>query len=262
MGQSIGVFDSGLGGLSVYREIKKLLPNRRIIYFADQKNSPYGTKNQREIKKLTWKSIQFLLDKGCDPIVIACNTATTGGIDFYRQRFPGVSFVGVVPPIKPAAIASKNKKIVILSTTATSKSKYLKDLIKEFASDCKVWNLGCPELVEAVESGEVYGEKTKNVLRNYLDKPLKKGADVVVLGCTHFPFLEGVIKKIAGKNVKILAPSKPVALQVLKISQNYTRSWSKKGNERNEFFTSGIAVEVSVVASKLLKRKIEFKSAC
>ncbi|MCL5004276.1 MAG: glutamate racemase [Patescibacteria group bacterium] len=261
MGQSIGVFDSGLGGLSVYREIKKLLPGQRIIYFADHKNAPYGTRKEKEIRNLTIRAIEFLKQKSCSPVVIACNTATTGGIDFYRRKFPNISFVGVVPPIKPAAIGSKSKKIVILSTTATSKSKYLKRLIKWFARDCKVWNFGCPELVEAVENGTVDREKTKSMLRRYLDKPLKDGADSIVFGCTHFPFLSKVIKEVSGSGIKILEPSKPVATQVRRIYQNDQRSWSKNVKILDKFYTSGNSRTISQVATKLLKRGINFQNA-
>lgn len=277
MGRCVGVFDSGLGGLSVYREIKKLLPSQKVIYLADHKNAPYGTKKQAEIKKLTVNSIRFLLSRGCDPIVIACNTATTGGMEYYRKKFPGVVFVGVVPPIKPAAKFSKNKKIIMLSTQATSKSKYLRDLINEFAPDCLVWNFGCSELVRAVESGQTSGEKTGHALRKYLEKPLKDGADAVVLGCTHFPFLTAALRKIVGGGVRILEPSFPVARQVLNLYQNGTPkrgSLVQNNNKKltlkrgkfvvlkDEFYTSGDAQNASRVASKLLKRKIIFRDAC
>lgn len=261
MGQNIGVFDSGLGGLSIYQEVKKLMPNQKIIYFADYKNTPYGTKTQRQIRDLTVKAISFLERKNCGLVVLACNTATTGGIDYYRKNFSNLKFVGVVPPIKPAAKISPSKKIVVLSTTATSKSKYLKNLIHEFAADCKVWNFGCPELVEAVESGVVNSDKTKSELRKYLDSPLKDGADVIVLGCTHFPFLTNAIKKISGSKIKIIEPSKSVAGQTLSLYQKTQPKTLNFVPNGNEFYTSGNSMAISEVASKLLKIKINFKSA-
>jgi glutamate racemase len=261
MGQNIGVFDSGLGGLSVYRETKKLLPEQKIVYYADSRNAPYGTKNQKEIRKLTTNAIQFLASRRCEIIVIACNTATTGGIGFYRRRFPNSSFVGVVPPIKPAAKASKSKKIVVLSTAATAKSKYLKNLVKEFASGCKVWNFGCPKLVEAVENGTTDDDRTRIILKKYLDKPLKDGADTVVLGCTHFPFLKDVIRKIYGRKIKILDPSKPVAVQTNKLSKNTQRDTSKITRGKDCFYTSGNAKRLTKVASKLLKRRVGFRTS-
>lgn len=260
MGQNIGVFDSGIGGLSVYREIKKLLPNRRIIYLADHKNAPYGTKSQKKIKELTGEAVEFLVLKNCNTIVIACNTATTSGIDFYRRKFPSISFVGVVPPIKPAATASKSRKIIILSTTTTSKSRYLKGLIKEFAYDCEVWNLGCPELVEAVESGLINSLRTKYLLKKYLDKPINDGADAIVLGCTHFPFLRDTLKEIYGNKITIADSSKPVALQVLKLSKNKQPKSSKITKTKDYFYTSGNATKVSIVAYRLLSQSIIFKS--
>lgn len=261
MGQNIGVFDSGLGGLSIYREIKKLLPKQKIIYFADHKNSPYGTKTENEIKKMTISAIKFLELKNCGLVVLACNTATTSGIDFYRRKFPHLKFVGVVPPVKPAAKFSRNKKIAILSTTATAKSLYLKNLIVEFASSCQIFNLGCPELVGAVESGTVNSLETLRELRKYLDKLLREGVDVIVLGCTHFPFLMDPIKNISGKEIKVLEPSKSVARQTLRLYQKTQPKTSKFVPRGDEFYTSGNAGRVSWVASRLLKREIVFKNA-
>jgi len=260
MGQNIGVFDSGLGGLSVYREIKKLLPRHKIIYFADHKNAPYGTKSQSEIRSLTLAAIRFLLSKKCNPVVIACNTATTGGIEYYRRKFPDISFVGVVPPIKPAAKKGKNKKILILSTPYTSKSAYLKKLIKDYATGCQIFNLGCPEFVELVEKGILVGTEVERIIRKYLEQPVEEGVDVVVLGCTHFPFLKMVIRKVAGKGIKILDPSQPVASQVSSLYINSMRSHYKNVQTGDEFFTSENTLGASDVASKLLKRKVIFQA--
>lgn len=261
MGQiRIGIFDSGVGGLTVYQEIKKCLKNNPLVYFSDQKNVPYGLKSQRQIRRLTVDAIKLLKNADSDVVVIACNTATTGGVEYYRKKFPGLPIVGVVPPVKPAARLSKSKKIVILSTTATAQSPYQKRLMRQFAANCQVFNFGCPQLVKLTERGEVKGPKVEAVLKNFLAKPLKKGADVIGLGCTHFPFLKGVIRKIGGNKVKIIDTRHAVAQQVVRIVSRLEKLTQTMALEvgRESFYTSGDPKKVSQIASKLLQRKIRF----
>lgn len=258
MGFSIGVFDSGLGGLSIYREVKKLLPRTPLVFLADQKNLPYGNKTQKEIINFTSRGIEFLENKDCQIIVIACNTATTGGIDYYRRKFPHLKFVGVVPPIKLAARLTKTAKIIILSTNFTAKSDYLKNLIRRFAGACQVENLGCPDLVEIVEKGVSESASCQRPLRKHLDYLILNHYDAIVLGCTHFYFLINDIQKIYGQGLRIFDPSKAVAEQTQRV---WRRLLIKAGAEYadDHFFTTGQPREASRVGSKLLKKKIRFQ---
>jgi|SRR3989344_2085722 len=258
MGFSIGVFDSGLGGLSIYREIRKLLPRTPLVFLADQKNIPYGSKTRKEIRRFTSQGIEFLENKDCQLIVIACNTATTGGIDYYRRKFLRLKFVGVVPPIKLARQQTKNDKIIILSTNFTAKSLYLKNLIRRFANNFQVKSLGCPDLVRVVEQGNIESRSSQRILRKRLDHLILNNYDSLVLGCTHFSFLRSQIKKIYGRRLKIFDPSKAVAKQTQRVWRKIrTGTLSKGSNDR--FFTSGPIKEAFRVGSKLLEKKIEFK---
>lgn len=222
----IAVFDSGVGGLSIYQELKKQLPNENFVYLADQKNAPYGSRSSKEIRSLTLRCLKFLLSpSSLSPktypltpklIVIACNTSTTSGIEEYRASFPQIPIVGVVPVVKTAAEKTKNKKIAILSTVRTASSKYQEELIKKFCPNYKIFNLippnsqnppispnskllfniGCPSLVSLIEKGITDGKKIEKELSSILKPVIDAGCDTLVLGCTHYPFLEKTINKI------------------------------------------------------------------
>lgn len=206
----IGIFDTGLGGLGIFKEIKKLLPKESIFYFADTAHSPYGQRSNAEVKKYTLKSLKYLERIGCKIIVIACNTATVAGVSYYRQNI-SVPIIGTVPVIKTAVQATKNKKVALLATTSTIKSAYTDALIKKFAAGISVKKIACPGWVEAIENHQV----TNKILKKYLQKI--KDEDVIILGCTHFPLVSAKIKKLAKPKVKILDSNAAVARHVKKI---------------------------------------------
>ncbi len=208
----IGIFDSGIGGLSVVEEIKKILPNESIVYFADKDNFPYGEKTPKQIRKLSKRNVEWLLSKKVKLIVVACNTATVNAISFLRQEFPQISFVGMEPAIKPAAQMSK-KGIIVLSSPKASKSKQLELLIKKYTKGIKVFNIASLELVQAVEE-KWNDEKIKKVLEKILPQKVLDQVDVLVLGCTHFPLIKKLIQKFVGKNIKIIDSGKAVAKRV------------------------------------------------
>ncbi len=190
----IGILDSGIGGLSVLKEIKKLLPNEKIIYFADSKNCPYGTKKAEDVRRITKKIINFLIKKDCKIIVIACNSITSMLIRELRKEFK-IPFVGIEPAILMAARATKNGKIGVLATKMTTESDFFKETRNKVLSKIEIEIEIGRGLVELVEAGEVVGKRVERVVLDNLAKFKRKGVDQVVLGCTHYPFLLEEMKK-------------------------------------------------------------------
>src|SRR3990170_6618991 len=210
----IGVFDSGVGGLSIWRAMRRLLPEESLIFFADSGHVPYGEKSTDELHDLTGRVARFLLSQDAKIIVVACNTATVHAIGYLRETFPDVPFVGVVPVVKTLARRTRTGTIAVLSTPATAQSEYLAGLISEFAPDKEVINVGCEGLENMVEAGEVRTRQTAALLERHLAPVRTSRADVVGLGCTHYPFLRHRIKHLLGRGVTVYDPSRPVARRV------------------------------------------------
>ncbi|MEX2028340.1 MAG: glutamate racemase [Candidatus Curtissbacteria bacterium] len=250
----IGLFDSGVGGLSVMTEIGKALPNETFIFLADQLNNPYGAKTKRELEDLTEKITYFLMRQKIKALVVACNTATCYAIDYLRLNFD-IPIVGVVPAVKPAAGLSKNGKIAIMSTPATAKSAYLDSLILDFAKSKKSLKLGCEGLEESVEALDKKSWDT--LLDKYAKKIKNFGADVVVLGCTHFPFLKSEIKKRLGPKIRVIDSGQAIARRVKYLLAKKDELSGKKGKDL--FFTTGDPKEFSRVASALLGYDVSSK---
>ena len=210
--QSIGVFDSGLGGLTIWKEITQLLPNENTIYLADSKNAPYGQKTKDEIIELSVKNTDLLLDKGCKLIVVACNTATTNAISYLRNKYK-VPFIGIEPAIKPAALQTKTNAIGILATKGTLSSALFNQTSEKFASTVKVIEQVGEGLVPLIEQGKLDSLEMEVLLNKYLEPMLKANIDYLVLGCSHYPLLIPKIQKIVGNNVKIIDSGEAVAKQ-------------------------------------------------
>ncbi len=253
--QPIGILDSGVGGLSIWREIVSQLPHESTIYLADSKNCPYGNKSAEEIYLLAKQLVQFLVDKRVKLIVVACNTITVACLGKLREEFPTIPIVGTVPVIKTAVQQTKKKKIGILSTTATARSYYQKKLIKQFANDCDVVSVGGDKLVPMVEKGKIEGKEIQHVLDGVLQPFVEKHIDVLALGCSHFPFLKKEIHKILGLDVAILDSAEAIARQVRRVLAN-NNTLSSVDNATHEFYTTGDAAQFSSVASKLLESSI------
>lgn len=217
----IGIFDSGVGGLSVLREIKKRLPCESIIYFADSSNCPYGSKSEKETIHLARKNIEFLLDQGCKMIVIACNTVTAVAIERFRKEFH-VPFIGMEPALKPAALKTKTKKIGILATENTFKGKLFQQTCKKYGKGIDVIAQPGNGLVELVEDGDLESPETYDLLEKYLSPMMEMGVDILVLGCTHYPFLIRVIEKITHNRLDIIDPASAVAAQTLRILDSHS----------------------------------------
>ncbi len=211
----IGVFDSGIGGLSIWKEIISLLPNENTIYLADSKNAPYGQKSQQEIIDLSVKNTELLLKKGAKIIVVACNTATTNAIDYLRNNY-NVPFIGIEPAIKPAALKSKTKKIGILATKGTLSSKLFSDKVLRFENTEIVEQIG-EGLVPLIEQGKINSDEMDKLLQSHLQKLVQNNIDFLVLGCSHYPFLIDKITSIIGKNITIIDSGEAVARQTKRV---------------------------------------------
>ncbi len=248
----IGLFDSGVGGLSVWRAIRRLLPQESMLFLADSGHVPYGEKTAPEIQDLATRITRFLLDQDAKLVVVACNTATVHAIGHLRETFPGVPFVGVVPVVKTLARWTKTGTIAVLSTPSTSKSAYLAGLIEEFASDKRVINVGCDGLEDMVEKGSLRGRATLALLDRHLAPVVRSGADVVGLGCTHYPFLRSQIKKMLGPKVRVFDPSRPVARRVRHLLRE-ADALASGGSPTYRWFTTGDPEVFARVATKLLR---------
>ena len=216
---SIGIFDSGSGGLSVYRELKKLLPQERYLYFSDNAHCPYGEKTAVYIQDRARKITDFLLEKGADIIVVACNTATAAAIAALRAEYPQVPFIGMEPAVKPAALGTRSGVIGVLATAGTLKgSKYL-NTRGQYEDNVRIVEHVGEGFVELVEAGILDGEKAEKTVRASLQPLLDQGADTIVLGCTHYPFLQPVIERLSGPGVQVIDPAPAVARQTLHVLQ-------------------------------------------
>lgn len=236
MNKPIGVLDSGIGGLTVWREIAKELPSESTVYIADSKNVPYGTKTPDEIHELSRKLVQFLLKNKVKLIVVACNTITVTSLDKLRKEFPQIPIVGTVPVVKTAVEKTKKGKIGILSTVRTAQSQYQKYLIKKFARDLEVLNIGTDKLVPLIERGN--NSMIQIILHKELKPFVDAKVDVLALGCTHFPLIKDKIKKILGPKVFVLDSGPAIARQVRRVlARNKILSNSKEA--RHDFYTTG-----------------------
>ena len=214
---TIGIFDSGSGGLSVYREIVKLLPYERYVYYADNAHCPYGDKTADFIRDRARAITDFLLGKGADIIVVACNTATAAAIATLREEYPDVPFVGMEPAVKPAALGTETGVIGVLATAGTLKgSKYLKTKGR-FEDDVHIVEHVGEGFVELVENGTLDGPEAYATVKASLQPLLDAGADRIVLGCTHYPFLRPVVESLAGPGVQVIDPAPAVARQTVRL---------------------------------------------
>ncbi|HTG65792.1 MAG TPA: glutamate racemase [Flavobacterium sp.] len=209
--QPIGVFDSGIGGTSIWREIHNLLPNEKTIYLADSKNAPYGEKTKEEIIRLSMKNTDLLLDMNCKLIVVACNTATTNAIRELRAKYD-VPFIGIEPAIKPAAIHSKTQIIGILATKGTLNSELFNKTTEMFYHTKIIEQIGYG-LVELIENGQIESAEMTQLLHSYLNPMIEANIDFLVLGCSHYPYLIPQIRKIIPDHIQIIDSGLAVARQ-------------------------------------------------
>ncbi len=234
----IGVFDSGVGGLSLLRCIREELPGEDFIYVADSGYAPYGDKPGGYIERRSFAITEFLVEQKAKAIVVACNTATAAAIAKLRTAFD-LPIIGMEPGVKPAIAASQCKTVGIMATAETLKSEKFRLLTDRFCSDCNIVTQACPGLVERVEQDDLTGSKTVELVEKYVDALLSKGADIIVLGCTHYLFLAELISEVAGKDVKVTDTGVAVAREVhRRLKEAGIKSGENKiGSE--SFYTSG-----------------------
>lgn len=245
----IGLFDSGIGGTSIWKEINMLLPNEDTIYLADSKNAPYGQKSKDEIIHLSSKNTEYLLDKNAKLIVVACNTATTNAIKELRAKYD-VPFIGIEPAIKPAALHSETQKIGILATKGTLNSELFYKSVEKF-QDIKIIEQIGFGLVDLIENGQIESEEIKKLLKDYLTPMIEADIDNLVLGCSHYPYLIPEIKKILPVKIHIIDSGEAVAKQTKKVLLDTIglNNSSEKGSI--SFYTNGNPN----VLSSILKNK-------
>ncbi len=252
----IGIFDSGVGGISVLKHIHALLPHEDLIYLADSKYAPYGNKTAQEITQRCLILCDDLLQKNVKAIVVACNTATAAAIGQLRDTFD-VPIIGMEPAVKPAAEASKNGVIGVLATVGTLKSAQFAALLESYGRNVKVVTQGCVGLVECIERGELNTPQTKALIRQYCAPLLAEGADTIVLGCTHYPFVKEVIQDIVGKEITLIDTGAAVAKQLKRqLEENGLLSTSKE-NAEVCFWTNSEAENAEQVTEKLWGRRLE-----
>lgn len=209
----ITVFDSGVGGLGVLREMLPLFDGFHIRFVADRENAPYGVRSLEEVRRLTHQHARRMIAEGAELIVVACNTASAAALDSLRDEFADTAFVGMEPAVKPAAAATSSGVIGVLATEATFQGKLFASLIDQYGKDLKVVTRAAPEWVQMVESGQVSGPDVDAEVNRHIKPLLEQGADTLVLGCTHFPFLIEPIRRLAGNAVAVIDPAGAVARQ-------------------------------------------------
>jgi glutamate racemase len=259
----IGVFDSGVGGLSVWREIAGLMPNEPIIYLADQAHVPYGPRSLNEVRALTTRCINWLIEQGCSMVVIACNTASAAALNHVRRLYPNTPIVGMEPAVKPAATHTQTGVIGVLATQATFQGELFASVVMRFASHVKVIEQPCPgwvKLVEGAAQDENALENCQPLINHYVGPLLDAGADALVLGCTHFPFLSQAIRchidewsaqHQPGYQINLIDPSAAVARQTMRVRDAHGLSQAVESPLR-KFYTTGDAASFQKLAQRLL----------
>ncbi|EIA09443.1 glutamate racemase [Flavobacterium frigoris] len=254
--QPIGIFDSGIGGTSIWREIHHLLPNERTIYLADSKNAPYGQKSQKEIIALSMKNTDLLLEMGCKLIVVACNTATTNAIRELREKYD-VPFIGIEPAIKPAVANSKTQIIGILATQGTLNSELFNKTAEMF-HDTKIVEQVGHGLVQLIESGNMNSPEMEKLLHSYLTPMIEANIDYLVLGCSHYPYLIPQIKKILPDHIQIIDSGRAVAKQTKNVLKERVGLSSTTSNEAIFYTNTNPKVLQEILENKFLVIEKDF----
>ena len=219
---SIGVYDSGLGGLSVWRELCRLLPEESLIYLGDGKNCPYGGRPREDIERFAEEAVSYLVERGVKMVVVGCNTATTAAIDHLRAKWSNLPIVGLEPAVKPACLNSVTRRIAVLATKHSLQSDMFLRTAARYADDVEVLKVVGEEFVEIVEAGEEHSERADVAVRRVVEPMLDRGIDYIVLGCTHYPFLRSNIERVIGhRDIKVIDSGEAVARRVEWLLERY-----------------------------------------
>ncbi len=253
----IGVFDSGVGGLSVWREIVRELPDVPTLYLADQAHVPYGLRPLEEVRQFAEGITRFLLAQDATVVVLACNTASAAALHYLRAVFSQVPFVGMEPAVKPAVQRTRNGRVGVIATPATFQGELFASLLERFARDVHVIPQVCPGLVEAVEAGALDTPETETLLRACLEPLLTAGIDELVLGCTHYPFLRPLMERIVGPKVEIIDPAPAVAQQVRRVLEN--KYGAGESPAPHTFYTTGDPTQFAGAIERLVRVRSEVR---
>jgi glutamate racemase len=248
----IGIFDSGVGGLSVLAALRKLLPNENVIYLADQAHVPYGSRSLAQVRAFSEGITRYFLTQDTKLIVVACNTASAAALHHLRQAFPGIPFVGMEPAVKPAAESTRSGVVGVLATPATFQGELYASVIERFAAGVRVLQDTCPGLVMEIDAGSLDTPKVHSILEAALKPMLAEGIDTVVLGCTHFPFVIPMIEDIVGPEVRVIDPSPAIARQVerLLVANNLRNDDPNPGQVR--YLTTGDPAQLAGLLPRLI----------
>ena len=248
----IGIFDSGVGGLSVLREIRRLLPNENLIYIADQAHVPYGNRSREEVFGFSAGIVRYLIKKQAKLVVIACNTASAVALADLRLEYPSLPFVGMEPAVKPAAAETSTGVVGVLATPATFQGDLYASTVERFAKGVKILQDTCPGLVKQIEAGHINSYETRQILDKALHPMLEEGVDEIVMGCTHYPFVIPLIKEIVGEEVEVIDPAPAVARQTGRLLDEFDLHASRSGEGEISFYTSGNASSLDQIVRTLL----------
>ena len=258
----IGVYDSGVGGLTVWRAIRALLPQEDLLYFADQAKVPYGVRPLEEVRSLAEGVSSYFMGQGAKLIVIACNTASAAALKYLRALYPDFPFVGMEPAVKPAAEQTLSGKVGVLATPSTFQGELYASVVERFAHDVQLYQNTCPGLVQQIEKGYLDTPKTRRILTGALEPMLKEGVDTLVMGCTHFPFVIPLIKQIAGEDVRVIDPAPAVARQVQRVLAARGLLANRKRTGNSVFLTSGENTKLQELLPKLIGMDAEVRQLC
>ncbi len=251
----LGVFDSGVGGLSVWRELAALLPAESTLYLADQAHVPYGARTSVEVEALTHEAAAWLLDRGAKLLVIACNTASAAALTSLRQHWPEVPIVGMEPAVKPASAHTVTHKVGVMATPGTLNAERFANLVERYANGVEVHTQVCPGLVEYVEAGELDGPRVEADLHRLLDPLVAVGIDHLVLGCTHYPFLAPAIQRVVGQEVTLVDPAPAVARQAQRLLATHDLLAPADSQPAHRFYTTGATAVLETNIAHLVGRQ-------
>jgi glutamate racemase len=257
----IGVFDSGVGGISVLRAMRQQMPSEAIIYFGDQGHVPYGPRPMRQIQNFSEGITNFLLAQDVKLVVVACNTASAAALKYLREKFRDVQFVGMEPAVKPAAETTRTGRVGVLATPATFQGALYASVVERFAKGVELLQDTCPGLVQRIEQGDLRGEATRRILEEALLPMLEKNIDTVVLGCTHYPFVIPLIQEIVGDKVRVIDPAPSVARQAKRLLERRGMLNRSEGRGKVQFYTSGEAPAMQAILPLLFGEEGEVQHA-
>lgn len=257
----IGIFDSGIGGLTVAAAIRQALPRERLLYFGDNAHVPYGERTAAEILEFSTAITEALLSQGCRSIVIACNTASSAALGPLRAKFPHVPFVGMEPAVKPAAEQTRTGVVGVLATRATVESKALAHVVERFAHGVEVIQQACTGLAQRIDSGQFDGPELEALLRGWIEPMKARNIDALVLGCTHYPLVRPLIERIAGPGVRVIEPSGAIARRLAQVLEQHGIAAPADVKGSLDCWTSGEPERFTPVLNHLGLGRVEVRQA-